>query len=133
MERDLFDDLLEGELDRLPPPWDAFLDEVPVVVDDRVPAAIAAEMRLSPEEADGLLGLHTGVPLTERSVEEWANLPPEVRLFRVGIMAHAGWSRRRDTPATRARLAREIRVTLLHELGHHAGLGEEELADLGYE
>ncbi len=132
-ERDVFDALLEAEIDALPDPWFGWLDEVAVVVDDRVPPAIAAEMGLDEEEAEGLLGLHTGVPLTEQSVEDPGHLPPEVRLFRVGLFAHAGWSRRRDTPATRARLAEQIRVTLLHELGHHAGMDEEDLAEAGYE
>ena len=132
-ERAVFDALLEDELARLPAPWDAFLDEVPVVVDDRVPPAIAAEMGLDAEEAEGLLGLHTGLALTERSVEDAAVLPPEVRLFRVGLLAHAGWSRHRDTPSTRARLAEQIRVTLLHELGHHAGLDEDDLEQQGYQ
>ncbi|BAM04167.1 metallopeptidase family protein [Phycisphaera mikurensis] len=131
-ERDVFDGLLEEEIEALPAPWTAWLEEVAVIVEDRVPPAIAEDMGLTADEAEGLLGLHTGVPLTERSVEDPASLPPEVRLFRAGLLAHAGWSRRRDSPATRARLAEQIRVTLLHELGHHAGLDEDDLDEAGY-
>ena len=131
-ERSVFDALLEAEIDALPDPWFGWLDEVAVIVEDRVPPALAEEMGLDADEAEGLLGLHTGVPLTERSVDDLAPLPPEVRLFRVGLLAHTGWSRRRDTPATRARLAEQIRVTLLHELGHHVGMDEEELDEAGY-
>ncbi len=31
-----------------------------------------------------------------------------------------------------AELRRQIRITILHELGHHHGLTEEDLEELGY-
>ena len=51
-----------------------------------------------------------------------------IHLFRIGIMAEAGGEQ-----ATEEDLRREIRVTLLHEIGHHFGLDEDDLAELGYD
>ena len=53
-------------------------------------------------------------------------------LFRGPIIRLAGWRGRRDDQAT-AELAEQIRITLLHEIGHHFGLDEDDLARLGYE
>jgi predicted Zn-dependent protease with MMP-like domain len=34
---------------------------------------------------------------------------------------------------SRRELARQIRITILHEVGHHYGLSEEDLKELGYD
>ena len=54
--------------------------------------------------------------------------PPEtIQLFREGIVAAAGgW------PAGAEAVAEEIRVTVLHEVGHHFGLEEDDLEEVGY-
>ena len=80
-------------------------------------------LRLDPEE-ELLCGLHSGTPLTERSLDQLDELPETIHLYREGILAHAdGWDRVRE----------EIRITVLHEIGHHFGLDEDDLAELGYE
>ena len=57
-------------------------------------------------------------------------VPPTIMLFRVGIVAEAGgW----DQPDALERIREEIRITLLHEIGHQFGLDEDDLARLGYE
>ena len=56
-------------------------------------------------------------------------LPDVVTVYREGIAAYAADARGhvRDD-----RLRREIRITILHELGHHHGLSEDNLRQLGY-
>ena len=130
-----FDDLLDDVVANLPGRVHDLLDEVPIIVDDEPPEPVLRDLvnEWSHEgvtaEAlrDELCGLHTGVPLTERSVEAAADLPEEIRLFRRGIVTHAGgW----DVPDA---IREEIRITVLHEIGHHFGLDEDDLAELGYE
>jgi predicted Zn-dependent protease with MMP-like domain len=127
-DRDRFDRLLQGVIDALPPPVRALLDQVPVIVDDVPDAATLRDM--DEDDELGLLGLHSGTPFTEASVEAAPDLPPDIRLYREGILDHAGgW----DQPDADARVREEIRVTLLHEIGHQFGLDEDDLARLGYD
>jgi predicted Zn-dependent protease with MMP-like domain len=65
------------------------------------------------------------VPLTERSVEDPPDLPG-IHIFRRGIIGLAADIGGADE------LERQVRITLLHELGHHFGLDEDDLEDLGY-
>lgn len=135
-ERDRFDDLLDEVVERLPPRVMDLLAEVPLIVDDEPPEVVLRELlgdlpegdpTTADELRDELCGLHTGVPITERSVEEGLDLPEEIRIFRRGIIALAGgWA---DEDA----VYDEIRITVLHEIGHHFGLDEDDLAELGYD
>ncbi|MDX2132522.1 MAG: metallopeptidase family protein [Planctomycetota bacterium] len=127
-QRDRFDALLEEVIDALPRGVRALLDEIPVVVDDVPDAALLREM--GEDDPLALLGLHTGVAFTEQSVEHHAELPADIRLFREGIVDHAGgW----DGPDADDAVREQIRVTLLHEIGHQFGLDEDDLDRLGYQ
>ena len=132
-ERDRFDALVERVIDELPGRLRDLLEEIPVVVQD-VPAPEILELfgidPADPASRTELCGLHTGVALTERSVEDTDLLPTDIELYREGIVALAGGWRGRDADD---RVLHEIRVTLLHEIGHHFGLEEDDLADLGYD
>jgi predicted Zn-dependent protease with MMP-like domain len=57
------------------------------------------------------------------------NLPDVVTIYREGIMSAAA---DRHGRINTKRLREEIRITILHELGHYHGLTEEQLAELGY-
>lgn len=135
-ERERFDRLLEHVLGSLPQRLHDLLEEAPLIVEDRPSQRMLEELGLV--DADELCGLHSGTPLTERSVEQGADEPETIHLFREGILAHAGgWAPFRGDDGRRyggeETLLREIRITLLHEIGHHFGLEEEDLAELGYE
>lgn len=127
-QRALFDQLLEQVLADLPDDLHALLEEVPLIVEDYPSPALSDELGL--EAPDGLCGLHDGVALTERSVEASAELPTMIYLFRVGIIGMARDARGR---LDHAELRHQIRVTLLHEIGHHFGFEEDDLRALGYE
>ena len=123
-QRDRFDALLEGVLGELPARLHDLLAEAPLIVEDRPSPRLLAELGADDDE-ELICGLHSGTPLTERSVEAEGHLPETIHLFREGILEHAGgWGEA---------LLREIRITLLHEIGHHFGLEEDDLAELGYE
>lgn len=135
--RQRFDDLLEEVIAGLPARVQSLLEETPVLVDDRPTRAMLAELGLDPAD-DSLCGLHSGTPLTHRSVSQGHDLPETIHLFREGIVDHAGgWREWTDEDGTthggEAAVRREIRITLLHEIGHHYGLDEEDLAALGYD
>lgn len=127
-ERERFDALLEEVLEMLPEHIRRRLDDVPLIVDDRPTPAMLKSMGMGPDES--LCGLHTGVPLTERSVEHSGVLPEDIRIFREGIVETAGGWDQEDADDW---VFDEIWVTVLHEIGHHFGLDEKDLEDLGYE
>lgn len=137
-ERAEFDRLLEQVLDSLPPRIHELLDEAPLIVDDRPSPEMLEELGIEQDDDDILCGLHTGTPLTERSVDQPDVLPETIHLFRDGILEHAGgWDRVLDDDGAwiggEDRILEEIRITVLHEIGHHFGLDEGDLAELGYE
>lgn len=132
-ERERFDRLLESVLETLPDELHRLLDEAPLVVEDTPSAELLRAMGLP--EADDLCGLHEGLSRTERSVDH-PTLPDVITLFRRGIVDLAGgWE-----PVTsegqimggESAVREEIRITLLHEIGHHFGLDEDDLERLGY-
>jgi predicted Zn-dependent protease with MMP-like domain len=130
VERDRFDAVVEEVIESLPAGVRAVLEEIPVIVLDRPDRKMLADLGMDPDDeaaASELCGLHTGVSITEKSIEHSGELPTEVHLFREGIVNLAGgWS---DPEAVRE----EVRITILHEIGHHFGLEEDDLFELGYD
>lgn len=136
-ERERFDRLLDEVMASLPPRLHALLEEAPLLVDDRPSRTLLRELGLEPDD-DTLCGLHQGTPLTHRSVTQGFDLPETMHLFREGIVDEAGgWEPWIDEDGTELggeeAVRREIRITVLHEIGHHFGLDEDDLAELGYE
>lgn len=140
-ERERFDRLLEDVIEDLPADVRAMLEEIPVVVEDepdrKLLDELAREAGEDPAEwePDSLCGLHTGIANTEQSIEGAPTLPSEVTLFRRGIIAEAGgWEEEGESPEQADdEVFEQIRITLLHELGHQVGLDEDDLEDLGYQ
>jgi predicted Zn-dependent protease with MMP-like domain len=125
--RDLFDKQLEVVLAELPQQVKDFMEEVPLVVDDSPSHEIMRRMGI--RHPAHLLGLYTGIPRINRSIEQ-SGVPPDViHIFRLGILNQA---RTRDGQFDEAKLRDQIRRTILHEYGHHVGLTEEDLQKFGY-
>lgn len=125
-QRDRFDSLLEKVLDELPDEVQELLESVSIIVEDEPSRRLLRELGRDLEAGESdLCGLHTGVPLSEVSVLDSGVLPSQIFLFRGPIYRLSGRGKRS--------LEKEIRITLLHEIGHHFGFSEEKLEDLGYE
>jgi len=125
--RDFFDRHVDRVLADLPDWIHRLLDEVPLHVEDYPAPSILHELGVSRRQ---LCGLYTGVPLTEKSLDRaQVALPDAVTIYREGILLAAEDDRRQ---LTEEELLRQIRITILHEIGHHHGLDEDDLAELGY-
>jgi predicted Zn-dependent protease with MMP-like domain len=113
-----FEELVADALDSIPPELADALENVAIVVEEWP----------TPEQLDGrsgtLLGLYEGVPLTERGPLSYAGvIPDHITVFRGPLCELA-----RDE----ADLAEQVRVTVLHEIGHYFGMDDDHLHELGW-
>lgn len=115
-----FDALVEKSLAELPPPIAKKLEELPVVVQ----ALPSREMLTAddPPFTPDLLGLFAGRHIFARSSTEAPDAPGAIFLFRRNLLRAC---------TDREELAREVRITVQHEVGHLMGLDEDELDDWG--
>ena len=122
LSRAEFERLVARAVRSLPPRFLQRLENVEVVV-EREPTE--EELDSAGIEPGGtLLGLYQGVPQTQRGTWYGSILPDRITIYQRPIEAVA-----RD----RREIRKEIRVTLMHEIGHHFGLGEDALSEAGYE
>jgi predicted Zn-dependent protease with MMP-like domain len=112
MDRNKFEALVEQALVDLPEAFRERLANVAIIVEDLSPAV---------RETHGLLlGLFQGVPCTEKSVF-YSTPPDHIYLYQRNIEAIS---------KNEEDVVRQIRATLLHEVGHYFGLNEEELGGI---
>ncbi|MHB8970587.1 MAG: metallopeptidase family protein [Pirellulaceae bacterium] len=122
-----FDQLLDEVLAEMPEQIHRLLDEVTMYVEDHPSREVMRRLEITNRRQ--LCGLYTGIPLGSRSVEQSGVLSDAVHIYREGILDLATDRRGR---LREKELRRQIRITVLHELGHYHGLDEEELNELGY-
>jgi predicted Zn-dependent protease with MMP-like domain len=136
-ERQRFDALFEQVMRQLPMSVRELFDDAPLILEDRPTRTILIEFGLDPSD-DTLCGLYSGTPMTDRSVEGGPFSPDHIYIFREGVVQQAGgWDPCIDEHGHSIggddEIAEEIRITVLHELGHHFGLDEEDLLKMGYD
>ena len=128
--RQRFERIVIRALDGLAPEVVAMLDNVEIIVEDEPAAEHLALGRGYPErresatddDAETLFGLYEGVPLTRRGSDYHLVPPDRITIFRGPL--------EREYASPQA-IAREVRVTVMHELGHHLGFEESGLESLG--
>lgn len=119
---DAFEQLVGRALDDLPPWVQEHMDNVAVMT--------AAWPRAAQLRAAGvgrgrlLLGLYEGVPLTQRGRGYQLVPPDRITLFQGPL---------EQVAASVPDLVRQIRRTVIHEVAHHYGLSDEEIAQLMHE
>lgn len=116
-----FYELVEAALKEVPEEFARFLEEVPVEVVDRPTARQLESAGLRGNTL--LLGLYVGRPRTQRNIEDSGAMPDVIYIFQEAIQSVCN---------SEAELIGQVRVTVLHEIGHHFGLSEEDLERLGY-
>jgi predicted Zn-dependent protease with MMP-like domain len=115
LSRAAFEKLVGEALDGLPRDFAEALENVAVVVEEEPDPRVLAEMGMDPEEE--LLGLYLGVPITERDTQ-YQSLPDRVAIYRGPVLRCC---------RSRREVVREVRDTVVHELGHYFGLEDEEM------
>jgi len=116
-----FAKLVEIALADLPEPFTTYLEEVPVEIHMRPSVKLLRELGLDDDEL--LMGLYRGVDRTRRSVEDSGRMPDVIYIFQEPI---------EQVCNNETELIEQVRKTVLHEIGHHFGMDEDDLTDLGY-
>jgi len=118
-----FEALVARALDRLPPEFQAHMENVSVVIAEAPERELLEAMGMDPDDPeDTLFGLYEGVPLIERSFDD-VLLPDSITIFRRPLL---------DWAESEQEVVEEVRITVLHEIGHFFGMDEDRLDELGY-
>jgi predicted Zn-dependent protease with MMP-like domain len=106
-----FGQLVDDALDTLPDELLRLLDNVVIQIAERDP------------DDPHLLGVYRGIALTERTPDYTFALPATITFSREAILGFG---------ATADEVAHEVAVTVVHEIGHHFGISEARLHELGW-
>ena len=105
-----FEEMVAAALDSLPEQLGQLMRNVAVTVE-------------SGAGPPGLLGLYEGVPLTSRTTGYAGVLPDRITIYQRAICAIC---------STEDEVVEQVRRTVIHEVGHHFGIGDERLDELGW-
>jgi len=110
IEPERFEEMVVAALDGLPEQLGEMMRNV----------AVTVEHGPGPR---GLLGLYQGVPLTSRTTQYAGVLPDRITIYRQAICAACG---------SEEEVVTQVRRTVIHEVGHHFGISDARLRDLGW-
>ena len=105
-----FEEMVASALDELPEELGRLMSNV----------AVTVEHGAGPP---GLLGLYQGIPLTSRTTGYAGVLPDRITIYRQAISA---------VSRTEQEAASQVRQTVIHEIGHHFGIDDRRLRELGW-
>jgi predicted Zn-dependent protease with MMP-like domain len=109
--------LVQEALAELPPLYARLAREVSVVVEEEPPPEVLKDLEL--DSADDLLGLYQGLSLAEESFfNPGGQQPARIAIYRGPILRLC---------KTADEVRQEVRDTVVHELGHHVGLDDDEM------
>jgi predicted Zn-dependent protease with MMP-like domain len=112
-----FATLVQQAIADLPPPYAKLMESIAVVVEEEPPQDVLEDLEIGGE--DDLLGLYQGQSLAEESFfAAGGTQPAKISIYRGPIL------RQCETPEE---VVQEVYDTVLHELGHHVGLDDDEM------
>ena len=116
-DRRTFERIVAEVVKTLPEPFRERFENVAIVVEEWPDPDADSDDAAGDDETD-LLGLYQGVPYGQRQTDYNLVLPDRITIYRQPILAAS---------RTESEAREEIRLTVLHEIGHYFGLGDDEL------
>jgi predicted Zn-dependent protease with MMP-like domain len=114
---DDFAKLVQQAISDLPLPYARLMESIAVVVEAEPPEEVLQDLELDGE--DDLLGLYQGQSLAADSFfRPGGEPPPRISIYRGPILRCC------ESPEE---VVQEVRDTVVHELGHHVGLDDDEM------
>jgi predicted Zn-dependent protease with MMP-like domain len=121
MDRTAFENLIEESIGELPEEFRNKLQNVAIIIEDYPSRELLQQMGLSEHET--LFGLYEGVPLPERGYFDEPLHPDRILIFKGAIEDEC------DSPEE---IKEELKTTIVHEIAHFFGIGDDHLEELGY-
>ncbi|MGB7156665.1 MAG: metallopeptidase family protein [Tepidisphaeraceae bacterium] len=121
VSRERFAQLVERALADVPPVFVQYLEEISIEIRDRPTTRQLKSVGLRDDEL--LFGLYHGIARDERSVLHSGVMPDVIYIFQED---------HEDACDSEDELVEQVRITVLHEIGHHFGMSEDDLDGLGY-
>jgi predicted Zn-dependent protease with MMP-like domain len=113
-----FAKLVQQAIGDLPPPYAQLMESITVVVEEEPPQDVLEDLELDSE--DDLLGLYQGQSLAADSFfRPGGEQPPQISIYRGPILRIC------ESPEE---VVQEVYDTVVHELGHHVGLDDDEMS-----
>lgn len=113
VDRDHFEQLVAYAMETIPPQLSKEIQNVAILIEDN-----------PPDGQPNLLGLYQGIPLTQKQTTSWGGaLPDTITIYRNSILRICN---------SYEEVVRQVRVTVVHEVGHYFGISESRLHELGY-
>ncbi len=120
LQRNEFQRIVERALEEIPPLFQDALENVDIQV--RWAPTPDERRRIRLRAGHDLLGLYLGIPLTQRSHYHTLVLPDTIVVYQRAHERHC---------RTEEEMVEQVRQTVLHEIGHYMGIGEDRLRELG--
>jgi predicted Zn-dependent protease with MMP-like domain len=105
-----FEEMVAAALDGLPEELGRLMSNVAVMVQHE-------------PGPPGLLGLYEGIPLTSRTTGYAGVLPDRITIYRLAICVICD---------SEDEVVDQVRRTVVHEVGHHFGIDDARLTELGW-
>ena len=109
--------IARATLERLPEPFATHLKDVVLTVEEFADNATLEAMDI--DDPFDLTGLYHGLPIGQKSVDLSGTLPDRIFLYRRAILDE--WAAEGET------LEHLVHHILVHEVGHHFGLSDEDM------
>ena len=120
MDRERFEGLVEKAVENLPEEFHDKMNNIDVVVEDRPTSTQLGSV--GRKRGETVLGLYEGVPLTKRGRYYGMVIPDKITIFQKPIETIC----KNDT-----KIIAEIQRVVQHEIGHHFGISDARLRELG--
>ena len=116
-----FEQLVTEGLALIPAELRALMENVQLIIEAAPSDDLLNDLGIPENET--LFGLYEGTPLTERT-STYSALPDRIIIYREPLLEEF------DDPQE---IRREVARTVIHEVGHHFGIDEDRLAELGWD
>lgn len=119
LSRKAFDTLVDEALKGLLPEFRKCLENVAIEIEEEPALETLQSLGIQHDGSDELLGLYVGRSIHGHSYfEPGGELPDRVYIYRRPILRAC---------TTNADVIREVQDTVVHEIGHHFGLTDEDM------
>ena len=109
--------LVRRAISDLPPDYAKLMESIAVVIEEEPPRHVLKDLELDSE--NDLLGLYQGIPLPDESFFQTGGTgPARISIYRGPILRQCD---------SEEEIVQEVYDTVVHELGHHVGLDDDEM------